>query len=146
MELHPQEVVIHQNDDDPIPLSGFVEDRMSGQEEILEADFSCSRDWESEETDEGFTINTTPDPTLMLFETANGAMVVFAVKIPYPLVHTAVLAGHDDVADMLERAVQSVEDNFYGISSVTGESYNVFGDDMLEHIHDCVAEVTPDGE
>ena len=144
MKLHPQEVVIHENDHDPIRLSEFIEDRMAGSEEILEADFATSRDWESEETEDGFTINTTPDPTLKLFETANGMVAVFCVKVGDPLVHTAVLAGHDDIRGMLSRAVESIEDNFDGIKHVTGVSHNAFGDGILSHIHDCVDDVTPD--
>lgn len=146
MKLDPQEVVIQNSEQEPVMLHDFIEDRMSASETILEADFTVGRDWEPEETEEGVTINTTPDPTLKLFDTVNGTVIVFCVKIPDPIVHTAVLAGHTDVRGMLSRAVESVEENFDGISDVTGESYNTTGNDLLDHIHDCVDDVTPDDD
>ena len=120
---------------------------MSRAECVLEADFIVSRDWEPEETDEGLTINTTPNPTLKLFETANGTVMLFCVKTPDPIVHTAVLAGHTEIEDMIQRAVESVEDNFDGISDVVeAQSLKEFADPLLEHLYDCVEEVTPDDD
>ena len=146
MKLHDDEIVIHDSSDDPVHLTDFEAERMAHPEEILEVDFSVSRDWEPEETGKGVTINTTPDPTLKLYETANGTVILFCVKLPGALVHTAVLAGHDETRALLTRGVQSVEDNFDGIRTASGRSYCPRGDDLLDHIYDCVDDVTPDDE
>ena len=146
MELHPQEVVLLDSGDDPVLLHDFIEDRISASETLLSAHFTVARDWEPVETEGGTTINTTPNPTLKLFDTANGTVVVFCVEVADTPVHTAILAGHDDTEGMLTRAVESVEENFYGIKSVDGRSFQPDAHGLLDHIYDTVEEVTPDDD
>lgn len=106
-------------DDDPMFVSDFKERRLADPYELFTVSFATGREWESEETDDGFTIRTTPDPRLTVYKTANGMVYALCANTPEPMVTTALLVSHDSLTGLIERFVVSIDADYDGIIEIT---------------------------
>lgn len=147
MDLRKQEVVILDQDDDPMMVDDFESERLvDGSSVLLTAVLDVGREWGPEETESGgVTINTAQTPRLFLYDTPHGDVLVFSAEAPTPIAYLALLSGHGNRAGLLARAVESIEEGFDGIVGVReAESYDKGTNYLLDELDEAVEGVIPD--
>lgn len=146
MELEANEASLIGEDQDPLFENDFNSMYPVTGDAVFQAHFQTGRTWESEETEKGMTIRTTPDPDVVVYPSSSGYIAAIAVMTPDRLIMHAIQVSHDDVADVLIRMVGDIEEFYDGISGVSTEyvedGYDSYRDAVAEKVDDILAEAS----
>jgi hypothetical protein len=143
--IHSDERVLLGPDEGPVLASELREEHGWYDEPAFVAAYSTGREWEAEETDDGFvTVRTTPDPTLHVYLDDDAAYVALLVENRDDIVMRLFEVPGTSVMDFVARMTTAIDEGYDGIGNVevavADGQMTQLGDRLRGQVEDILAD------